>query len=241
MGTNTDWKILLSSCIYKCCDNFVGFIDYLLLANEERNPKPMNMKEFDHLLANENLTCGEVKHFFRHYADIKFIPIENDEFLQAFYCKGMLDSSQLNEYFNRIVLSIGQEEPRKYSQELPPVQHIKSMQEMVNLVFSGSLIIFREGTTFFHVFDISKVPKRNPQESTTEVSIKGPKDSFTEEINVNISLIRKRMKSDQLYSENFSLERLVKQRFHCFIYMIKPIWTLLRKLGSGSLPFKAKV
>ncbi|RFB18007.1 spore germination protein [Bacillus sp. HNG] len=170
----------------------------------------MNMKEFDHLLENENLTCDEIKDFFRHYADIEFIPIENDEFLQAFYCKGMLDSSQLNEYFNRIVLSIGHEEPRKFSQELPPVQHIKSMQEMVNLVFSGSLIFFREGTPFFHVFNISKVPQRNPQESTTEVSIKGPKDSFTEEMNVNISLIRKRMKSAQLYSEKFTLGTLSK-------------------------------
>lgn len=168
----------------------------------------MNMKQFDHSLAKGTLTCDEIKNFFRHYADLEFIPIEEDKTLQAFYCKGMLDSTQLNEYYNRILLSVRNEEPRSQSEVLPPVQHIKKMKEMVNLVFSGSLIVFREGTPFFHVFNISKIPQRNPQESNTEVSIKGPKDSFTEEMNVNISLIRKRMKSEQLYSESFTLGSL---------------------------------
>jgi hypothetical protein len=168
------------------------------------------MKPFDLCLANGTLTCDELKSFFRHYADIEFIPIEKDTKLQAFYCKGMLDSTQLNEYFNRILLSISKVEPRSHSEVLPPVQHINSMEKMVKLVFSGSLIVFREGNPFFHVFDISKVPQRNPQESTTEVSIKGPKDSFTEEMNINISLIRKRMKSEQLYCESFTLGSLSK-------------------------------
>jgi hypothetical protein len=168
----------------------------------------MNMKRYNHSLAKGTLTRDEVKSFFHHYADIEFIPIEQDENLQAFYCKGMLDSTQLNEYFNRILLSISQKESRNHSEVLPPVQHIKNMKEIVNLVFSGSLIVFREGTPFFYVFDISKVPQRNPQESTTEVSIKGPKDSFTEEMYVNISLIRKRMKTEQLFCESFTLGSL---------------------------------
>ncbi|WP_066303750.1 spore germination protein [Bacillus sp. FJAT-29814] len=170
----------------------------------------MNMKRFDHALEKGALSCDEMRSFFRHYADIAFIPIEKDEKLQAFYCKGMLDSIQLNEYFNRILLSIGSEEPRIDFDVLPPVQHIKCMKEMVNLVFSGYLIVFQEGTPFFHVFNISNVPQRKPQESTTEVSIKGPKDSFTEEMNINISLIRKRLKSEQLYCESFTVGSLSK-------------------------------
>ncbi|MDW2876122.1 MULTISPECIES: spore germination protein [Bacillaceae] len=170
----------------------------------------MNMERFDHILAKGTLTGGDLRLFFEHYADIEFVPIEKGDDLQAFYCKGMLDSRQLNEYFNRILLSISREEPRSYSEILPPVQHIKSMKEMIKLVFSGSLIVFREGTPFFYVFDISKVPQRNPQESSTEVSIKGPKDSFTEEMNTNISLIRKRVKSEQLYCESFTLGSISK-------------------------------
>lgn len=170
----------------------------------------MNMKQLDQLLAQGTLSCGELKSFFQPYSDIEFIPIEKEVSLQAFYCKGMLDSTQLNEYFNQIFLSISTEAERNLTEVLPPVQHIKSANKMMKSVFSGSLIVYREGTPFFHVFDISKVPQRNPQESNTEVSIKGPKDSFTEEMHTNISLIRKRMKSEQLYCESFTLGSLSK-------------------------------
>lgn len=66
----------------------------------------MNMTQLDELLENGILTNRVIKCFFSHYADIEFIPIENNDYIQAFYCKGMLDSKQLNEYFNRILLSI---------------------------------------------------------------------------------------------------------------------------------------
>ncbi|MFS0864886.1 spore germination protein [Fredinandcohnia sp. 179-A 10B2 NHS] len=171
----------------------------------------MNMTtDIDDLLSTGTLTCTDLKRFFNHYADIEFIPIEKEETIQAFYCKGMLDSTQLNEYFNRILLSVKTEEPRSQFDVIPPVQHITKIKDLVNLVFSGSLIFYREGTTFFHVFDISKVPQRSPEESKTEVSIKGPKDSFTEEMNINISLIRKRLKSEQLYCETFTLGTISK-------------------------------
>lgn len=168
----------------------------------------MNMMKIDHLLAKGNLSCAELIKFLQTYSDIEFIPNEKDSSLQAFYCRGMLDCSQLNKYYNRILLSIKNKEPRRLSEELPPVCHIKSVKEMFYFLFSGSLIIFQEGTPFFYVFNISKVPQRVPQESNTEVSIKGPKDSFIEEMDVNISLIRKRLKSEQLYCETFTLGTL---------------------------------
>jgi hypothetical protein len=170
----------------------------------------MKMEKLDPLLANGTLTCQELKRLLRPYADIEFVPTEEDGEWLAFYCKGMLDSTQLNEYFNRIIYSIIKDEPTQLTESLPPVHHIKQINDMMNHVFSGSLIVFQEGTSFFRVYAISKVPQRNPQESNTEVSIKGPKDSFTEEININISLIRKRMKSEQLYCEAFTLGSISK-------------------------------
>ncbi|WP_077212808.1 spore germination protein [Bacillus dakarensis] len=174
----------------------------------------MNENQMDELqkaLQNGELTTEDINSFFKHYGDIEFISLEDDLALQVFYCKGMLDTSQLNEYFNRILLSISTDEHhRNQIGELPPVKHVRNIKEMLNSVFSGFLILYKEGTSFFHVFDIGKIPQRNPEESTTEVSIKGPKDSFTEEMNVNISLIRKRMKSEQLYCESFVLGSLSK-------------------------------
>lgn len=170
-----------------------------------------HMEEMEQSLKKGELTSEKVKSFFKNYSDIEFISIEDDLEIQTFYCKGMLDTSQLNEYFNRILLSVSTDDHhRNQTEELPPVKHVRSIKEMLKYAFSGYLILYRDGTLFFHVYDIAKVPQRNPEESTTEVSIKGPKDSFTEEMNVNISLIRKRMKSEQLYCESFILGSLSK-------------------------------
>ncbi|WP_419887193.1 spore germination protein [Neobacillus niacini] len=200
----------------------------------------MNTELLNEDLAKGTLTCDQVKSFFYHYADVRFITNEIDEKLQAFYCKGMLDSTQLNEYFNRILLSISNKEPRSHSEMLPPVQHIKKMNELVNLIFSGSLIVFQEGTPFFHVFDISKIPQRNPQESNTEVSIKGPKDSFTEEVNVNIALIRKRLKSEQLYSESFILGSLSKTEVSLLYLNDKTNQNLIQEIRKRLTDFRGE-
>lgn len=200
----------------------------------------MNMKEIDHLLSNGTLTCAEVKHLFSHYSDIEFISIEKEKTLQAFYCKGMLDTTQLNEYFNRILLSIRTEEPRSQFDVIPPVQHICKIKDIINLVFSGSLIFYREGTTFFHVFDISKVPQRSPEESKTEVSIKGPKDSFTEEMNVNISLIRKRMKSEQLYCDSFTLGTISKTEVSLLYLNDKANHSIIQEISKRLKDFQGE-
>jgi hypothetical protein len=200
----------------------------------------MNTEQLNYSLTRGTLTCDEVKSFFHPYADVRFIPNEIDGTLQAFYCKGMLDSSQLNEYFNRILISIRNDEPRSHSEMLPPVQHIRKMNELVNLLFSGSLIVFRERTPFFHVFDISKIPQRNPQESNTEVSIKGPKDSFTEEMNVNIALIRKRMKSEQLYSESFTLGAMSKTEVSLLYLKDKASQNLIQEIRNRLTDFRGE-
>lgn len=63
-------------------------------------------------------------------------------------------------------------------------------------LFSGNLLLFREGK--IEVYGIAKVPGRQPEESSAEVSVKGPRDGFVEEIDVNIGLIRKRLKTPDL-------------------------------------------
>ncbi|WP_053363341.1 spore germination protein [Bacillus sp. FJAT-27251] len=200
----------------------------------------MSMEQLEQVLTKGKLKSSELKSFLSHYADIEFIPIEKDKALQAFYCKGMVDSKQLNEYFNKIIVSISNEEPRGQLEVLPPVQHITKMKEMVNLVFSGSLIVFQEGTPCFYVFDVSKVPQRNPQESNTEVSIKGPKDSFTEEMNVNISLIRKRLKSEQLYCDSFTLGTLSETEVSLLYLHDKANKTIIKEIKKRMKDFQGE-
>jgi Bacillus/Clostridium GerA spore germination protein. len=68
-------------------------------------------------------------------------------------------------------------------------------------LYSGSVITVDEITRSVYTFDIASVPGRQPEESTMELSIKGPRDGFVEKISTNIALIRRRLRTPDLYVE----------------------------------------
>jgi len=155
---------------------------------------------------------------FSIYSDVQFPPLpqlEMQDNLTAFYCEGMVDKTELNIYFTRMCQYItgmlkGTGEGQEQVDELPLFAMKTSAEDMVSHLFCGSLIIYCEGAVDFWVVHISKIPQRSLQESNTEISIKGPKDAFTEELFTNISLIRKRMQTGLLFSEQFVIGSLSK-------------------------------
>lgn len=173
--------------------------------------KTHSISTINHSLIMGKLTGEELKGMMCHYSDIHFIPIDTDIDIQLFYCTGMIDTVQLNEIFNNLLLHIKNENNlinRSHYGDLPPIIQIGNLEEMIKKTFSGFLILYKEGMQYFYGVDLSKLPQRTPEESNTEVSIKGPKDGFTEELHVNISLIRKRIKTIDLYCESFEIGSL---------------------------------
>lgn len=75
--------------------------------------------------------------------------------------------------------------------------------DLAGKVFEGKLLIyFVDNSSLFSV-DVAKIPDRQPEESNAEVSIRGPKDGFVENISVNLALIRKRIRSNSLAYEKY--------------------------------------
>jgi hypothetical protein len=174
--------------------------------------------EQDAWLRGGSLLTGQLQEAFAQYSDIIFpaLPqLEVSDQLTAFYCEGMIDKTELNSYFTRVCqyinrLSVNLEDVPKYSDEMPLFDINWTFGDMVINLFTGCLILYRKGDTYFWVVDISKVPQRAIQESNTEISIKGAKDAFTEDIFTNISLIRKRLQTGLLFCEKFVIGSLSK-------------------------------
>ncbi|AGE22165.1 MULTISPECIES: spore germination protein [Geobacillus] len=70
-------------------------------------------------------------------------------------------------------------------------------------LFSGELLIYFQEADALYTMALANLPKRDPDEPNTEVSIRGPKDGFVEEIGKNVALIRKRIRSHRLVYEPF--------------------------------------
>lgn len=169
-------------------------------------------------LKSGNLRKSQLIDVFSNYSDVQFPPLpqlEMQDKLTAFYCEGMVDKTELNIYFTRMCQYInamlcGTDEVQAQVDELPLFAIKTTAEDMVSHLFCGSLIIYCEGAVDFWVVHISKIPQRSLQESNTEISIKGPKDAFTEDLFTNISLIRKRMQTGLLFSEQFVIGNISK-------------------------------
>jgi len=81
------------------------------------------------------------------------------------------------------------------------VERVKTMDELVDQVLSGLLVILVEGEEEAFVIDTRSYPGRTPQEPDTEKVIRGSRDGFVENIILNTALTRRRIKDERLRFE----------------------------------------
>lgn len=79
----------------------------------------------------------------------------------------------------------------------------QSAEELSQLLFEGNVLFLIEERLLS--IQAGDFPKRQPEESSLETSIRGPKDGFVEDIRTNISLIRRRLNTTSLCLEKFTI------------------------------------
>lgn len=80
-----------------------------------------------------------------------------------------------------------------------------NMNSLVSKVFEGQLTIFIENIQTAYTLDIANPPNRTPEETNTEITIRGPRDGFIEDLSVNVAILRKRLRSNTLKYEQHML------------------------------------
>lgn len=86
------------------------------------------------------------------------------------------------------------------------------LDNLVSRVFNGHLVLFVDGIASAFSLDISRPPNRKPEEANTEITIRGPRDAFVEDLVTNIALVRKRLPTDSLSFEMYHLGRRSKTK-----------------------------
>ena len=149
--------------------------------------------------------CQDVKHHV-----YKLNPDDEQSRILLLYCEGLSDNQTfIHEtvlpHLTRFYENNGfhhQEEIVESSQlQLEFVTLEEWEQTAETDIFEGKLLLFIPTLRSLFSLDISKKPARNPEESSIEVSVRGPKDGFVEEVGVNVALIRKRIKSTSMVYE----------------------------------------
>jgi spore germination protein KA len=132
------------------------------------------------------------------------------------YLETMIDKSSLQPQLFQPLESINEnenivnEELEVMRKEIFPglaFSYCTKLSELIWHVLSGYVVILVENKEKAIAIEIGNVEKRGVEEPTSQSTVRGPKDGFTELLSTNISLIRRRLKNQNLRFEQFQLGR----------------------------------
>ncbi|MGN1104147.1 MAG: spore germination protein [Candidatus Coproplasma sp.] len=117
------------------------------------------------------------------------------------YADGIVDKNMIGELIVkplRAVKADGGAEEVKLLLASPEVKEEEKEGNIVKAISDGNAALFVDGESKAFVIGVKSPPGRAVAEPPTQITIKGPREGFTEDIKVNCGLIRKRLKSPKL-------------------------------------------
>lgn len=150
---------------------------------------------------------SDLKDYLAPYADIRVNRLEEGE-KECYYlfCDGMSNIRQIQQevlpYVTKF-LEHHADSAAFIERGLLGAKPIRDQHQFFNILFAGELAIYFSDSKKWCRIDVAERPQRQPEESNTEISVKGPRDGFIEDLSTNVALIRKRLRSPDLMHEQF--------------------------------------
>lgn len=94
---------------------------------------------------------------------------------------------------------------KAHSLAIGEIKEIRTFQDFYFSLLSGETIFAIDEENKALSFGTKEWQERAVNEPTTQTVVRGPKESFTENIRTNTALIRRKIKSPELWSERFSI------------------------------------
>ena len=167
--------------------------------------------------ANEEV----LRQVFENCSDIVFRPIiiDSQNKILFIYIDGLIDTKVVEQVVLKPMMFEGLPSGVKsvdwvgeiIQNQLIAVSQVKTIskvREVIEAVLKANVVILTEGESQALVADLKGFEKRGIEEPAAEISVRGPRDGFTETIRVNTSLIRRRIRSQKLKMEPYSIGEL---------------------------------
>lgn len=134
------------------------------------------------------------------------------------YCESVCNLTSINDFIMRSInlnhiktnIFLNKIEILKNNLNTAKINEITSFDEFFYHLYAGFCIIFVNNYQTALVSETKSILDRGITTSTTEPNIRGPKDAFTESFQTNIGLVRKRIRSNKLWFDNFVIGKRSK-------------------------------
>lgn len=146
------------------------------------------------------MIAKKLKKEFNNSSDLKHKIINK---INVLYLESLCSSNKVNEY---IFQNITMGNKYFYLKDIisgPNVIYIKDYKLIKNYLLNGFAVIYNSEDVL--VCEVKGDLYRSVTPPTAETSVNGPKDSFNESILMNLGLIKRRIKSNNLINEDFMI------------------------------------
>ncbi|RQW21190.1 spore germination protein [Bacillus sp. C1-1] len=134
-----------------------------------------------------------------------------EETVEMVYCHSIVDVETLNtvtiplmyELYHQSNSSFFNHSSSLHRLQASKISEDASEEEIIRNIFSGFVLFYDQKNNLLTQIELPQFPKRKPEESNTEISFRGPRDGFTEDVEENIALVRKRLRTSALVNETF--------------------------------------
>ncbi|MGC5326920.1 spore germination protein [Brevibacillus sp. SYSU BS000544] len=177
------------------------------LLHRDFDPELQKNKETLREILNESADLVKREFVFHGKSDVPGI---------CLFVDGLVDSKQIDTALKSLVLYAEEldqhvheeadlEAIRLHILTKPSAMTVRSFKEAIEAILSGDTLILLDGCEKGLLFSSRQWEKRGVEEPPSETVIRGPRDGFTENIRVNTSLVRRRIKDPALRIESMKV------------------------------------
>ncbi|MDQ0116131.1 spore germination protein [Paenibacillus harenae] len=136
------------------------------------------------------------------------------------YIEGLIDQKQLSELMEALIagntrFSSFSNNPVNHLKGIIPIGGIKAVNTLGSLltaILNGEAVVAVEGLPGAVTVSISGGIRRSVEEPSSQTVVRGPKEGFTEELSVNIALLRQKLRTPELRIESRTIGRYTQTR-----------------------------
>lgn len=171
---------------------------------------------------NIDINIDNIKNIYGNSGDIqnRIIKIKNKK-IAYMYLESVSSDDKISDFLVKNISSLVKDNNVNFKDLFNNLKNtiynsnlsiVTDMNDLLYRLSSGFTIIFVEGYNKVISIETRSTLDRGVTEATSEAIIRGPKDSFTENPQINIGLIRKRIKDENLWIKDLKIGRRSKTK-----------------------------
>lgn len=148
----------------------------------------------------------KIKELFNNSSDLILYEFKTlaDDMALVVYINGFIDKNALNQNILKpLMQNLISPLDIKSTVLISGMEESDSMDDVITAINFGNVILFHEGLEICYFLNLSSYEKRVVEQSENEQVLKGPKEAFVEDIGVNKTLIRRKIRNKDLVFEDY--------------------------------------